>query len=153
MSIKTHLVAQEENVSESGIQLRNDEPSSPVEQQIWIRKDQKRLKAFVDGQIVVLSKGNPFSVAISGTDIDLAISESFYKTISSSTQFNLLNLNAGDRIDFTITNSGASPVDVSFVQEVLFADGTNGTLAASQTKLFTVLKVDTRIVVRASTFA
>jgi hypothetical protein len=153
MATKTHLVSQEENVPESGVQIRNDEPSSPVDQQIWIRKDLKRLKAFIDGQVVVLAKGEPFSTQISGTIIDYAISQSFYKTVSSNTQFNLMNLNAGDRIDFTITNSSASPVDITFTQEVLFADGTNGTIAASQTKLFTVLKVDTRIVVKASTFA
>lgn len=153
MAIKTHLLAQEEDVSESGIQLRSDEPSSPVDQQIWLRKDQKRLKAFIDGQTLVISKGNSFSVAIDNVDIDYAISESFYKSILDSTQFNLMNFNAGDRIDFIITNSGASPVDVSFIQEVLFADGTDGTIASSQTKLFTVLKVDTRIVVTASIFA
>jgi hypothetical protein len=153
MAVKTHLVSQEENVSESGIQLRNDEPSSPVDQQIWIRKDLKRLKAFVNGQVVVLAKGDPFSALISGVNIDYAVSQSFYKTVSTSTQFNLMNLSAGDRIDFTITNNGASSINVTFIQEVLFADGTNGTIAASQTKLFTVLRVDTRIVVRASTFA
>jgi hypothetical protein len=102
---------------------------------------------------VVLAKGDPFSALISGVNIDYAVSQSFYKTVSTSTQFNLLNLSAGDRIDFTITNNGASSINVTFIQEVLFADGTNGTIAASQTKLFTVLKVDTRIVVRASTFA
>jgi P pilus assembly chaperone PapD len=39
MSIKTHIVIQEESVDESGVQLRNNDPESPFEGQTWIRKE------------------------------------------------------------------------------------------------------------------
>lgn len=82
---RLHLGRQEELVDESGVQLRDDEPSAPFEGQTWINFTENKMKVYRGGEKVVLVDGpigNALEIPNDGI-INAALSRSFFKSLSA----------------------------------------------------------------------
>lgn len=152
MTIKTHLTAQEEGVIESGIQLRITEPTSPVDNQVWIRTDLRRIKARIGGQTVVLSRGRTQSLELIGSTLDTSLSDTFYKNIATGEVLTLANLADGSRADIMIYNTSFSNITVSISNQNKWANGEDGVILANSRKLFIFIKVGEDIVISSKAF-
>jgi hypothetical protein len=152
MTTKTHLTSIEESVDEQGIQIRNDEPSSPVENQIWVRRDQKKIKARIGSETVILAEGDPSSLLITALDIDASLSNTFHKAVTSNQEFSILNIPSGRKISLLIDNTSLSPINVTFTNSFIFDETENGQVASDSIKLFTILNVNGLLYVASSSY-
>jgi hypothetical protein len=85
LTSRKHLGKQAENVDESGVQLRDTDPVSPVVNQTWINTTQRKLKTRTLTSTLVLAEGE-FSDAIEippSNIIDLGQSRAYFKEILS----------------------------------------------------------------------
>lgn len=152
MATKTHLTAQEESVAESGVQMRNTEPSSPVDGQVWVRTDHRRIKAKIGSDIVVLSKGNTASLEVTGLTVDCSLTELFWKNIAENTILTLENILDGYGIDILVYNTSGSQVELSISNQTKWANGTTGLIPANSKVMFKMLRVLNDIVITPTPF-
>jgi hypothetical protein len=113
---RRHLGRQEEDINETGIQVRSDDPVSPVLNQTWINTTQNRLKYF-DGtnKIVVIEGtiGAAQEVPVSGI-LDAVATRSFYKDISSDYSINsFINFTEGLTVFLKIKNTNVDVKEVT----------------------------------------
>jgi hypothetical protein len=128
---RTHIAKQEELVAESAVQLRDDDPITPVEGQLWINTFENKLKLKKDNDIKILVEGHIGAAAqlqASGI-LDAAISRSYYK--SSSEPFavtSVANLVEGVSLVFRVTNPAANVKTVQTITALNSASITDGSL-------------------------
>jgi hypothetical protein len=95
---RRHLGRQEENVEETGLQVRGADPITPVNNQVWINFNQNKIKTLVGGDKVVLVDGgigSAVEVPLNGI-LDATISRSFFKQASSNLEItSFLNFTEG----------------------------------------------------------
>lgn len=83
LTSRKHLGKQAENVDESGVQLRDADPVSPITNQTWINTSQKKLKTRLPNSTLVLADGGiGASIEIPPSAIvDLAASRAYFKDL------------------------------------------------------------------------
>lgn len=115
---KTHIGYQEEGILEKGIQIRSDDPVSPVNDQIWLNTTEQRLKLRKDGIDIVILEGVGESLEIPPSKIvDLFKSRSYYKEISAAYDFTFSNFNSGMFVTVRFDNTS---VAVQQITELTF---------------------------------
>lgn len=115
---RRHLGRQEEDINETGVQVRSDDPVSPVPHQTWINTSQNKLKYFNGTDNIILVEGEIGSaqeVPVSGI-IDATLSRSFYKDVSSDFTINsFLNFTEGLTVFLKIKNTNLDVKEVTSI--------------------------------------
>lgn len=94
LTSRKHLGRQEEAVEESGVQLRTDDPVSPVLNQTWINTSQKKMKTrTVDGTLILADGGIGDAIEIPPSDIlDFSASRHYFKTLGTDPTYEILDV-------------------------------------------------------------
>jgi len=107
---KTHIAKQEELVDETAVQLRTDDPVSPVDGQLWLNTTQNRLKLKKDSDIKILLEGHIGAAALLQADgiMNANVSRSYYKDTSAPITINAIaNLVEGVTLYLRVNNPSA----------------------------------------------
>jgi hypothetical protein len=152
MSTKIHLTAKENEIDESGVQIRSSDPVAPVADQIWIKSDQRKLKAKIGSETVVLAKGDSATVSLSSNVVDSSIGDTFTFSTDSNVQFSVINKANGQSIKILVTNTSAESISVDFDSLYIFSDDENGEVAANRSKLFSIILIEGELFVQGSNF-
>lgn len=145
MTTKTHLVQQEYNVTESGVQIRQSDPTYPADSQIWLNTEQKRIKARLGEETYVIARGGAFSrELLDDTVIDMSELEACQKRASEDVTLSLINGVPGRRLHVSISNIGVNEITFSFEKDgaILYAENFVSTLQSGQRALCTILVLD-----------
>jgi hypothetical protein len=113
---RRHLGRQEEDINETGVQVRSSDPVSPVLNQTWINTTQNRLKYFDGTNKVVLVEGTigaAQEVPVSGV-LDAVATRSFYKDVTTDFSINsFLNFTEGLTVFLKIKNTNLDVKEVT----------------------------------------
>lgn len=124
---KTHIGYQEEGILEKGIQIRSDDPVSPIENQLWLNTVEQRLKLRKGGVSIVLIEGTSEALEIPPSKIvDLFKSRSFFKSVSFDYDFTFENFNSGMFCNIRIDNTATAVnqiTDLTFPSSANINDG------------------------------
>lgn len=152
MTTKTHLTSQEEGIKETGIQVRSDDPSSPVDDQTWLNTSQNKMKVFKDGQTRVILVGSQAAKILTVPTLECESFETFFYEANSNTNFTLQNLTDGKVVNLFVKNIDTSPILASFNLDTI-PDISNPTLevGVGKTVQFTLIR-NGEVYVSSSTF-
>jgi hypothetical protein len=87
---RTHLARQDEDFNETGVQIRDNDPSSPLEGQTWLNTSENVIKNFAGGVTRVLTEkglGASLQIPVSGI-VDCAIRRSYFREINANYTIN-----------------------------------------------------------------
>ena len=129
--MRSLIAKKENNVHESGAQLRQADPTSPVTNQLWINTTTKKLSYF-DTMVTNLmdgyTEGNAPSelVELTFTEVDWTLGSFFRrKNISGTTNFTFINPVEGKSIILLVIAGSLTPATVvlpSYVKKVATDD-------------------------------
>jgi hypothetical protein len=114
MATKTHLGYQEEGILETGLQIRIDDPITPVENQCWLNTTEQRLKLRKSGITLILIEGIGEAIEIPPSTIcDLLDARSFFKTVSNNYSLEFASFNSGMTASIRIDNTSPDQAQIT----------------------------------------
>lgn len=116
LTSRKHLGKQEELIDESGVQIRENDPINPVENQTWINTNQNILKTRKNNETIVLAEGTiGAALEVPPTGImNLALSRSFFKNITADYEItDLVNYREGVVAYLKIRNTNLKQTEIT----------------------------------------
>lgn len=139
---KTHIVSQEEGIKDVGVQVRASDPISPVADQTWINKTQRRLKTRDGSETIILASGPTATAVLSGATLDAVLADSFSDVVTGAKEYTISNLQSGKRISLLVQNTDDAAAAISFTNAVIYDENENSQVDANSDKLFTIFNID-----------
>lgn len=153
MAKKIHVTAVEENIRESGIQVRIDEPVTPIENQIWLNPSTGAIKTRKNGETIVVFKGRSTSIEVTGNTVNASLANQFYDSINSNKVYIIENLFDGEAIHLSVENVAAVNLEIEFDINTVVSNGEDLEVLQGTTKIFTIRKLNNILLVSTQSFS
>lgn len=116
---KTHIGKQEEDIAESAVQIRTDDPVSPADKQLWLNTTQNRVKLRDGNDTKIILEGHIGAALLLQSDgiMNAALSRSYYKDVTAPFALNsIANLVEGLTMRLRVNNPSAKVKAIYTVQ-------------------------------------
>ena len=115
MAEKTHIVKQEEGITENSMQIRAGEPIALKDPHFWLDTNSNRVYLHAGGQVYAIANGEKSIDMASATSLDAKQGQTFHKTITANTTLTVNNLTEeGARVKVAVLNSDGSNRTIGF---------------------------------------